>query len=129
MEAEMTLTIPQSLYQQAERIAHARRQKIADVLAEALALVEAVAEDDEEAKMAQEEVAYEAMYAELWTKYAGEYVAIYQGQLIDHDPAELALLQRLNTQYPNEIVLMKQVRPLPEPVLHFRSSRCVKDVA
>ncbi|MFN8490749.1 MAG: DUF5678 domain-containing protein [Caldilineaceae bacterium] len=129
MESEMTLTIPQSLYQQVERIARARHQEITAVLAEALALIESGTEDAEEAQMAQEEVAYAAMYAELWEKYAGEYVAIYQGQLIDHDTTELALLRRLNAQYPNEVVLMKQVRPQPEPILHFRSPRLVRDIA
>ena len=58
--------------------------------------------------------------------YAGEYVAIHQKQLIDHDRDELALLRRLDAQYPNDIVLMKQVRPLPEPELRFRSFRKVR---
>jgi hypothetical protein len=125
----VTLAVPQSLYRQAARIARFKNQAIPEVLAEALLLVEAeVEEEAEEELMAQEEAAYQAMQSDLWTKYPGEYVAIYQGELVDHDSSELALLQRLNARYPNEVVLMKQVRSLPEPDLYLRSPRFVRDV-
>jgi hypothetical protein len=125
MEAEVTLTIPMRLYARAERLAAARQQPVAEVLDEAIALVEAYFSLDkpEEACMAQEERAYRAMHAELLTKFLGCYVAIHKGQLIDHDPSEMALLQRLNQTHPNDVVLMRLVQPGPEPPLVFRSPR------
>jgi hypothetical protein len=124
----VTLAVPQSLYRQAARIARFKNQDIPEVLAEALLLVEAAVEEElAEKLMAQEETAYQAMQSDLWTNYLGEFVAIYQGELVDHDSSELALLQRLNARYPNEVVLMKQVRSLPEPDLYFRSPRFVRD--
>lgn len=81
----------------------------------------------EEQAMIREEAAYEAMHPELMAQYAGEYVAIYQGQLIDHDQDETALLRRLDAQYPDDVVLMKKVRPLPEPMLHNVSFRLIRD--
>ena len=75
--------------------------------------------------MAAEEAAYRNMHAELMARYAGQYVAIYGGRLIDHDPDELALLRRLDAHHPDNVVLMKRVRPLPEPELRVRSPRLV----
>jgi hypothetical protein len=50
-------------------------------------------------------------------------VAILNGQIIDHDPSEMALLQRLDDEHPNDLILMRRVEPLPEPELVFRSPR------
>lgn len=127
MEAEVTLKIPQSLYTRAQQLAQARQQPIADVLTAAIDLVEAqqTEANEDEQRIAREERAYEAMRDELISQYAGQYVAIYNGLLIDHDPSEIALLQRLNQDYPHQIVLMRKVQPLPEPVLRFRSPRFV----
>jgi hypothetical protein len=78
-----------------------------------------------EQAMTQEEAAYENLHPELIQRYAGQYVAIWQEQLIDHDVDELVLLARIEGQYGNEVVLMKQVRPLPEPELRIRSPRLI----
>lgn len=71
--------------------------------------------------MAQETVAYEAMHAELFGNYPGEYVAIYQQELVDHDADETALLNRIDARFPNKIVLLKRVGTLPEPDLRIHS--------
>ena len=128
MEAEVALKIPRTLYMRAERLATARHQLVTEVLAEALALVEArfTAEQQEEALMASEEQAYAAIHSELLTKFLGQYVAIHRGQLVDHDVSEMALLQRLNQQYPDEVVLMRLVQSEPENALLFRSPRFVQ---
>ena len=129
MAEQITINIPQPLYQRVRRLARVRKRPLDDVLESAIQLAEetlsSVADDD--ILMSQEETAYQAMHAELTSLYADEYVAIHQGQLIDHDSDELALLRRLDSQYPNEIVLMKRVRPLPEPELRFRSPRFVRN--
>lgn len=125
MAEQVTITIPRTLYQRAHELARRHNQEVDDVLEAAITLAEAslTIAPDQEAVMAREETAYRAMHAELLVNYAGDYVAIHQGQLVDHDEDELALLHRLEEQYPDEVVLMKQVRPLPEPILHFRSPR------
>ncbi len=129
MSEQVNISIPQTLYRRVRELARVRKRPVDDVLETAITLAEAalVPAVDEEAAMAQEELAYRAMHAELMARYAGEYVAIYQEQLVDRDRDELALLRRLDAQYPNEVVLMKQVRPLPEPELCFRSPRLVRN--
>jgi hypothetical protein len=79
----------------------------------------------ESERMDQETLAYRQMHLQLWAHYAGQYVAIYQGELVDHDADELALLHRVEANYGDEVVLLKQVRPLPEPELRFRSPHLI----
>ena len=127
MAEQINISIPQTLYRRVRELARVQKRPLPEVLETAITLAEAAQDpnDDAEAAMTREEAAYRAMHTDLTARYAGEYVAIYQGQLIDHDRDELALLRRLDAQYPNEVVLMKQVRPLPEPELRFRSPRLV----
>lgn len=128
MADQVTVTIPQAVYDRAKQLATLRNQEVADVLAEALALAEAdMATPSDEQLMAREEAAYQAMYEELKTKYADEYVAIFNGQLIDHDSDELALLRRLDAQYPGDIVLMRKVLTKPEPDIRLRSPRLIRE--
>ena len=68
--------------------------------------------------MFREKEAYQAMHHELMTQFAGQYVAISQGKLVDNDPNEMALLERINNRFPQQTVLLKQVQPLPEPDLN-----------
>ena len=126
---QMSLTIPQTVYERAKRLARLRNRPLDEVVAEAIALAEQLLtqEGDAEAKMAREEAAYLVMHEELLAHYMNAYVAIHQGQLIDHDQDEIALLRRLDANYPDEIVLMRQVTPEPEPVLQLRSPRFVNE--
>ena len=123
MLKQVTISIPQSLYQRVRELARNRNLPVDAVLETAVSLVEAEPQDDATANMAREEAAYRAQHESLLANYAGQYVAIFQGQLIDHDSNETALLRRLDTNYPHDIVLMKRVESRPQPVLRFRSPR------
>ena len=72
-------------------------------------------------QMQSEMQAFQAMHAELLVQYRGEFVAIYQGKLIDHDADQLALFQRTQQRHPNRTVLIKPVQDDPEEVYSFRS--------
>lgn len=127
MAEQISIAIPNTVYERAKQLANLRHQAVADLFADALALIEAENSLDAQQAMAQEENAYKAMHHQLLTQYAGEYVAIYQGRLIDHDADELALLERLDANYPHDVVLMRKVEPLPEPELRIRSPRLVSE--
>ncbi len=77
-------------------------------------------------KMAKEMNAFRHLHAELWAKFPYEYVAIYQGRVIDHDSNKLSLWERLEQSYRHEIVLMRQVTPEIERVYRIRSPRLVR---
>ena len=130
MGENRTLEIPAELYERIERLAAVRETPVAYLLEDALALVEDQPEvDDNDAKMALEETAYGSMHAELFEKYAGQYVAIHNGQLVDTDPDETALYARINERFPNEIVLLKKVVEVPEPDLRIPSQRFSRESA
>ncbi|MEZ4863399.1 MAG: hypothetical protein R3C14_18925 [Caldilineaceae bacterium] len=74
-------------------------------------------------RLDREIIAFETMKADLLAHYLGEYVAIFQGAVIDHDLDKAALLNRLAQSYPDEVVLVRQVRRTPRPPFRLRSPR------
>lgn len=75
--------------------------------------------------LARETEAFRAMHDQLLKEYAGQYVAIHQGQLVDHDPDQFALYLRMDKLYPDEILLIKQVSPVVDEVYTIRSPRLI----
>lgn len=73
--------------------------------------------------LARETAAFRAMHQQLLERYPTEFVAIYRGQLIDHDVDQLALYLRIDELYPDEIILIKQVLPEVEEIYTIRSPR------
>ena len=76
--------------------------------------------------MQQEVAAFEASHRDLWLKYPNQFVAFYQGVVVDHDRDELALLEHIELKFQSEIVLIRQVNPQPSKTLRFRSPRFVR---
>jgi hypothetical protein len=130
---QVTLTVPDELYRQAEAVAKATNQAVAEVLVESIRLDwhttiddaswPPLPDDEEHQEMAREEAAYRAIHAELYARFPGQYVAVYQGQLVDHDTDANALFERIDKDYPDEIVLMTQVREAPEQEFTILSPR------
>lgn len=77
----------------------------------------------QQALMEHEVEAFESQHAQLWKRYANHYVAMQGGQVVDSDLDELALLERIETTYPEQIVLIRQVTELLPSDLVFRSPR------
>jgi len=76
----------------------------------------------------QEIAAFERQHPVLLQHYLQQYVAIYQGRVIDHDSNQLSLLARIDRQYPVNPVLIRKVEPtLPKP-WRVRSPRLRKAV-
>ena len=114
MTKQVTLTfpVPDRIYQKAERMAQIEERPVIN---------------KDRPIMQREVAAYEAMHPELWQKYGNQYVAIYQGQVVDHDPDIMALVKRKRKQYAGQVVLIREVLPeLPKPLM-FRSPHFVRD--
>lgn len=144
MGDKRTLEIPTELYERIERLAAVRETPVVYLLEDALAMVEdqsielvrsealsweeaASRSARESAAIRKEEAAYQAMHSELFEKYAGQYVAVYKGELVDFDADESDLYRRIDQRYPNEVVLMKKVEKSPEKVYYSRSPRFVRE--
>jgi hypothetical protein len=124
MTIEVTLQLPDAVYRQAKQTAQSNQQEIADVLMQAIMqTIPPFPVHKERETMLRETRAYKAMHAELAKQYLGQYVAIHQGKLVDHDADPLALLQRVRQNFPNQVVLRRKVTPTPEITLYMRSPR------
>lgn len=124
MGEQVTLTIPTNLYRRASRIAQARQQDVADVLVEAIVLVE---EAEGETAVDREEAAFRRLHPLLRQKYEGQYVAIYGGELVDHDTDQVVLFLRMRQQYPQQFIWIAPVRSTPEEIYQMRSPRLVEN--
>ena len=127
MSTEITLTLPDPIYQHVETIAQATNRSIDELLTEAIRQAFPALDSNQNRTVIQDEVAaFEAMHAQLWQKYPHQFVAIYQGVVIDHDTDEMALIQRIDHKHPEEAVLIRRVLPHLSKILSFRSPHFVK---
>lgn len=66
-------------------------------------------EDPRRPQMEKEVAAFEEQHRTLVEQYLGEFVAMYQGQVIGHDRDQWALIRRVRSDYPDQVVLFRQV--------------------
>ena len=124
MRKQIILTVPEEIFEQATSIADATQQPLDKVFEDALEQVFSPFPLHEKHEiMAQEVAAYRAMHPRLIESYLGDYVAIFQGEVIDHDEDVVALTQRIGEKLPNEVVLIRQVEQSAERILNMRSPR------
>lgn len=126
MSVQITLTIPDHVYQKLAVRAKSTQRAVADLLLDS-ALIELnwpeLQRDEKHQAMAQEEAAFRRLHAELYTKYPEQFVAFYQGRLVDYDPDQAELLMRVGKQWPTQVVLVTQVLASPEEEYTIRSPR------
>lgn len=124
----VTINIPTPLYQRAQKMAQAQKKDVSEILAASIQLDPPPYTWTEASENTENErIAFLGMHQTLWEKYPLEHVAIYQGELVDHDSDGEALSLRIYQKYPDQFVLIRQVTVEAEPVLHFRSPRFIRD--
>jgi len=75
-----------------------------------------VAQEDD--AMDREIAAFEAQHQALIQQFLNHYVAIYEGQVLDHDMNQELLLERIDQNYPDASILIRKVQEeLPKPLL------------
>lgn len=69
-----------------------------------------------QAKLEREFQAYLALYPQLKTQYFGEWVAVHNEQVVDHDVEMQALYRRVRATYGKTAVFLQEVthEPIPE---------------
>jgi hypothetical protein len=84
-----------------------------------LRVVEPEEEPTPEAQKIEEEMAYfVAHHAELLEQYRGQFVAIHQHEVIDHDENRVELHKRIRQQWGQEVILITPVNA--QPIREFR---------
>ncbi len=74
-------------------------------------------------KIRAETISFEAQSETLMRQYPNQYVAMHQGEIIDHDPDLRTLHLRVFARLGHTPVLLKQVTPTAKEELTFRSPR------
>jgi uncharacterized protein (DUF3084 family) len=121
------IQLPQDLYDAVRKKA-AAQQKTTDAL-----VVEWVSEHLDESETSeitqafeQEVAAFERMRADLLAQYAGQFVAIYQGQVVASGSEKLALLDQVRQQYGNVVCYIEKVAPDSPRTVRMPSVRVVR---
>lgn len=124
MSTEVTLTLSDTVYRQVEATARRNQRTVIDVLTDtvtqAFDSIFDISPDRE--KMEEEQAAYERQRVEIIAQYEGEYVAVHGGKVVDHDPDEIALLRRIDANYPKDVVHMRLVTRQPDRELRVTSA-------
>jgi len=128
MDLSPTITVSGDLAEKLQQLASLRQQNI-NVLLETLLNQAWLQEEEVDTQAANDDIpspemqAYIMLHPTLKEQHLGEYVAVYQGNLIDHDSNREALYKRIDAQYPNEFVWISLVEEEAIPTLAFRSPR------
>ncbi len=78
------------------------------------------------AKLLDEIQAYIKLHPRLKKKYLGQWVAIHEHKLVDHDGEHAVLYRRVREKYGRAAVLIRRVEKQADPVYVIRSPRLVK---
>jgi hypothetical protein len=112
------LPIPQALAQQIQEEAAAEGVAVATLLEKALAEYR---RQMQRAKLDAELKAWRNQPLEVRESYKGEYVAVHEGRIVDHDPNLAALHRRVRSRYSKIAVLLTPAEG--RPPLRIRSPR------
>ncbi len=105
-----TIELRSDLREMLERDAARESKSVNEVVNRA---VEFYLREQQRKKLAKEIETYEAMHAELKEKYFGQYVAIHEQKLVDHDRELAPLYRRVHARYGKISILMRQVKEQP----------------
>lgn len=126
MNTKVTLKVPEELYNHAKKIARRDQRKVADVLAEfawigSNFISNNPGSTESSTELKAEEETYLNMHPWLKEKYLGEYVAIYNEELVDHDVSLNELSIRIYKRFGNTPIWISKVKENPVEEWTFRS--------
>ena len=116
----LTVTIEGELADQVTHLAATGAQSAESLVNEA---VRRYLSERQREKIRAEEEAFARQRDTLRERYLGQYVAMHEGAVIDHDPDVRALHLRIFARLGHLPVLLKRVTDEPERPLIFRSPR------
>jgi len=105
------VAIESELYKRAEEAAREQDATIGDILAEA---VRRYLWELERRKISEEYAIYRRRHAELKSRYLGQYIAMHDGQIVDHDADFQILHQRIRQRFDRTPILITVVEDDPE---------------
>lgn len=124
MGHSITIVLPDEVYQRVRSLAKQSQKDVVALVTEKV--VDSFAgytfpADPDRPKMLKERAAYEILHPSLVSDYLGQYVAIFQGELVDSDQDVTQLNERVRTKFPDAVILITKVEAEPIRTLYFRS--------
>ncbi len=117
----MTLELKEpTLVKQIEQLANDTQRPAEQVLE---AAVQTYLDELESEAIQADTEAFWTMYAELLAEYSDQFVAIRQGQLVDHDRDVSQLEERVRVRFGLLPVLLAPVTPVPQRELRWLGGR------
>jgi len=121
----MQVSLPQQTVEKLRRLAIRKKTGVSELLNQVVEkyLTEEVAsplnarQDERLEQIAREQQAYETQHNELFRQYAGQYIAMRGGQMVDHDADRAALGKRVRARFGKETLLITPV--LDQPCREF----------
>lgn len=104
-----------------ETLEHVAQQQSSTINALVNQAVEDYLREQQRAKLDREITAFESMHPTLREKYWGEWVAVHEENLIDHDRDLSAMYRRVRAQYGKTSVLIRQVTSIPNEEVWLRT--------
>ncbi|MBI1879500.1 MAG: hypothetical protein HYR94_14990 [Chloroflexi bacterium] len=115
-----TISIEPSLQLKLDQIAQTIGKSPEEIVTEAInEHLERLNEQQLEAEIR----AFERMHSELKNRYLGQFVAVYERQVVDSDADFERLFLRVQARFGDLTVLIRQVSALPDEEWYFRSPR------
>jgi len=106
-----TVAVEPELYRRVEEAALEQEASVSEVLAEAV--LHYLWELDRR-KISEESKIYRQRHAELKAQYLGQYIAMHNGQVVDHDTDFQALQQRIRQRFERTPVMITLVEDVTE---------------
>ncbi len=104
-------------------------QLVENYLTDDLSLAEAALEtlwSEQQQKINQEQQQYEAQHPALLKSYSGEYIAMHQGAVVDHDGDSVVLRRRVRARFGDTPVLITPVLAEMRQIITVRSPRLLE---
>lgn len=128
----MQVSLSEPTFERLRRVAKQKKTGVSDLLnqvVENYLANEPVVEPQPDARLRQierEQRAYEAQHPALLKQYAGQYIAMREGQVVDHDAERSALGRRIRARFGQETLLITPVLAHAQREIRVRSPHLVE---
>ncbi|TEU22290.1 MAG: hypothetical protein E3J21_00435 [Anaerolineales bacterium] len=120
----MTIALPSKMLEQAQKVAQREGVAVDELIT---AAVERYLQEQWQASFEAESRAFERMHRQLLSRYRGQFVAVYGGQVVDSDLDKKNLARRVYERYGPAPIFFQQVTDEPIRTIHLRSPRRAED--
>ncbi|MBN1145640.1 MAG: hypothetical protein JXA78_00180 [Anaerolineales bacterium] len=114
------ISLPEHTVNKLRSAAEARGEKVSELLGQ---IIERYIEDERVKQIDREQAAFEAQHPALLEQYAGQYIAMQDGKVVDHDSDRAALGRRVRTHFGDQVVLITPVLDEARQTILVRSPR------